>query len=131
MAEARACGTGAGGGVVVVAHGDRPPSDSRTEALVWWLTRPWTHMFAALTLIAMTAGSLMLAVYLGKIGHLELLQGVIASKAGLVLIVAGAALLSAGLMVVFFGSVWFVDIAASVYDRPVDVPTALPSRTPR
>lgn len=112
--------------VQVTTTADKPPTDSTLRAAVWWATRPWINAIAVLTLAGTFAGVLMLAVYLGKVDRLDLLQQAIASKAGLLLIVVLAAALAGTLLVAVFGSLWFFDIGATIYNDSTDVPRHLP-----
>lgn len=112
--------------VQVTTTADKPPTDSTLRAAMWWATRPWINTIAVLTLAGTFAGVLMLAVYLGKVDRLDLLQQAIASKNGLLLIVLLAAALAGTLLVAVFGSLWFFDIGATIYNDSTDVPRHLP-----
>lgn len=112
--------------VQVTNAADRPPANSPVCAGVWWATRPWINAIAGLTLVGVLAGVLMLATYLGQIRRLDLLQQAAVSKAGLLLLVTWALAMAGALIITIFGSLWFFDSAASIYDSSEDVPRTMP-----
>lgn len=107
-------------------HSVDSPNESKALAVRRWLSM-WKLAFAVGTPTALFGGILMLFAYLAPIGRLDLLQSAVASPDGLALLVMWAVLVSLSLAIMFFGSLWFIDAAASIYSQSKRIPKGMPT----